>query len=89
MPLVLLLCTYPTRGSFQAERQELPEPRSLERERNTWNRGRRQAIDDAVMPIPGSTVDQIDTSMFLNRKSSPDPICQIKGILMTVAVDPL
>jgi hypothetical protein len=80
---------YLNRGSFQAERPELLEFRSLERERKTWKRGRRQAIDDAVMPIPGSTVDQIDTSVFLNRKSSPDPICQMKGILMIVAVDPL
>ena len=89
MPSVFLLCTYPTRGSFQAETQGLLEFRSLERERNTWNRGRRQAIDDAVMAMPGSTVDQIDTSVFLNRKSSPDPICQMNGILTIVAVDPL
>jgi hypothetical protein len=72
-----LLCMYLTRGSFQTERPELLELESLERERKTWKRGRRQAIDDAVMPMPGSTVDQIDTSMFLNRKSSPDPICQM------------
>jgi hypothetical protein len=84
-----LLCTHMTRGSFQTERPELLELRTLELERKTWKRGRRQAIDDAVMPMPGSTVDQIDTSVFLNRKSLPDPICQMKGILMIVAVDPL
>ena len=89
MPLEPLLCTYPHRGMYQTEVPELLECMSLEREKKAWKRGRRQAIDDAVMPVPGYTVDQIDTSVFLNRKSSPDPICQMKGILMIVAIDPL
>jgi hypothetical protein len=74
---------------YQTEVPELLECRCLEREKKAWKRGCRQAIDDAVMPMPGSTVDQIDTSVFLNRKSSPDPICQMNGILTIVAVDPL
>jgi len=61
------------------------EPRSLERERKVTNRGRRVAIDEAVIPIPGSTVDpayirgsywageridaQIETSTLAKRKS--------------------
>lgn len=77
MPLESLLCAYPNRGGFKIETPEVLELRSLDREKDTWKRGRRQAIDDAVMPMPGSTVDQIDTSVFLNRKSSPDPICQM------------
>jgi hypothetical protein len=89
MPLEPLLCTYPHRGMYQTEVPELLECRSLEREKKAWKRGRRQAIDDAVTPMPGSNVDQIDTSVFLNRKSSPNPIYQMKGILTIVAVDPL
>ena len=46
------------------------DPRSLDRERNAIKRGRRVAIDDAVMPMPGSTVDQIDTSVLDHKKSS-------------------
>lgn len=60
-----------------------------EREKKAWKSGRRQAIDDAVIPIPGSTVDQIDTFVFVYRKSSPAPISEIKGIRTTVAVEPL
>lgn len=67
----------------------LLEPRSRERDKKAWKRGRRQAIDEAVMPMPGSTVDQIDTSVFLNRKSWPEPICQMKGMRTMVAVEPL
>lgn len=85
MPLDFLSCTL----GFQAVAPGLLEPKSLERERNAWKRGRRQAMDDAVMPMPGSTVDQMDTSVFLNKKSSPEPICQMNGMRMMVAVDPL
>jgi hypothetical protein len=65
------------------------EPKSRERERNAWKRGRRQAIDEAVMPMPGSTVDQMDTSVFLNRKSLPVPISEMNGMRIMVAVEPL
>jgi hypothetical protein len=67
----------------------LLEPKSRERERNAWKRGRRQAIDEAVMPMPGSTVDQMATSVFLNRKSLPVPISKMKGMRIMVAVEPL
>jgi hypothetical protein len=40
------------------------EPRRLELERKVWTRGRRQAIAAAVMPRPGSTVDQMATSVL-------------------------
>jgi len=46
------------------------DPKSLDRERNATKRGRIFAIDDAVMPMPGSTVDQMDTSVLAHRKSS-------------------
>jgi len=40
------------------------EPRRWELERKVWTRGRRQAIAAAVMPRPGSTVDQMATSVL-------------------------
>ena len=39
------------------------EPRSFERERKVRKRGRKVAMAAAVMPIPGSTVLQIATSV--------------------------
>ena len=45
------------------------EPKSLDREKNATKRGRMVAIDDAVIPTPGSTVDQIDTSVLDHKKS--------------------
>lgn len=32
------------------------------REKKVLNRGRKQAMEEAVIPMPGSTVDQIETS---------------------------
>jgi hypothetical protein len=32
-------------------------------------RGRRHAIEKATMPMPGSTVDQIETPVLAKRKS--------------------
>ena len=46
------------------------EPKSLDRERNALKRGRMVAIDAAAKPIPGSTVDQMDTSVLDHKKSS-------------------
>ncbi len=45
------------------------ELKSLEREKKTTKSGRIVAIDEATMPMPGSTVDQIDTSVFAHKKS--------------------
>jgi hypothetical protein len=33
-------------------------------------RGRMVAMDDAVIPRPGSTVDQMDTSVLAHKKSA-------------------
>jgi hypothetical protein len=65
----LLLRLYPTRDVTQGEGPRVTEPPDLEREKNVWKRGRRQAIDDAVMPMPASTVDHMDTSVLANKKS--------------------
>jgi hypothetical protein len=65
------------------------EPRSRERERNAWKRGRRHAIEEAVIPIPGSIVDHIETSVLSYRKSDVVAKDQMYGIRMTVAVEPL
>ena len=46
------------------------EPKSLDREKNATKSGRIVAIDDAIIPIPGSTVDQMDTSVLAHKKSS-------------------
>ena len=43
--------------------------KSLEREKKATKSGRIVAIDDATMPMPGSTVDQIDTSVLAHKKS--------------------
>ena len=45
------------------------EPKSLEREKKATKSGRMVAIEEAVMPMPGSTVDQMETSVFDQRKS--------------------
>ncbi len=45
------------------------EPKRLDREKNATKRGRIVAIDDTVIPRPGSTVDQIDTSVLDHKKS--------------------
>lgn len=45
------------------------DPKSLDREKKAMKSGRIVAIDDAVMPMPGSTVDQIETSVLAHRKS--------------------
>jgi hypothetical protein len=44
-------------------RLRLDEPKSLERERKLRNSGRKVAIAAAVIPIPGSTVLQMATSV--------------------------
>jgi len=46
------------------------EPKSLDREKKATKSGRIVAIDDATMPMPGSTVDQMDTSVLSHKKSS-------------------
>jgi hypothetical protein len=46
------------------------EPKSLDREKKATKSGRIVAIDDAIMPMPGSTVDQMDTSVLSHKKSS-------------------
>jgi hypothetical protein len=46
------------------------EPKSLDREKKATKSGRIVAIDDAIMPIPDSTVDQMDTSVLSHKKSS-------------------
>jgi len=46
------------------------EPKSLDREKKATKSGRIVAIDDATMPMPGSTVDQMDTSVLAHKKSS-------------------
>ena len=45
------------------------ELESLEREKKATKSGRIVAIDDATMPMPGSTVDQMDTSVLAHKKS--------------------
>ena len=65
-----LLRKYPSRDVFLG--YVLPrvvEPKSLDREKNARKRGRMVTIDDAVMPMPGSTVDQMDTSVLDHKKS--------------------
>lgn len=44
-------------------------PKSLDREKKATKSGRIVAIDDATMPMPGSTVDQMDTSVLSHKKS--------------------
>jgi hypothetical protein len=69
--LLSLLWTYPTRDTLQGSAPpRVDRPSNLERERKARKRGRKHAIDDAVMPMPGSTVDQMDTSVFEYKKSS-------------------
>jgi hypothetical protein len=46
------------------------EPKSLDREKKATKSGRIVAIDDATMPTPASTVDQMDTSVLAHKKSS-------------------
>jgi hypothetical protein len=46
------------------------EPKSLDREKKATKSGRIVAIDDATKPMPGSTVDQMDTSVLSHKKSS-------------------
>ena len=45
------------------------ELKGLEREKKVTKSGRIVAIDDATMPVPGSTVDQMDTSVLAHKKS--------------------
>jgi hypothetical protein len=42
----------------------------LDLERNDIKRGRRVASDEAVTPMPTSTIDQIATSVLDHKKSS-------------------
>ncbi len=57
---VFLECVFP----------RVVEPKSLDREKKATKSGRIVAIDDATMPMPGSTVDQMDTSVLSHKKSS-------------------
>ena len=45
------------------------ELKRLEREKKAIKSGRIVAIDDATMPMPGSTVDQMDASVLAHKKS--------------------
>jgi hypothetical protein len=47
------------------------------------------AMDDAVMPMPGSTVDQIETSVLAHRKSWVAVNLWINGNRTMLAVEPL
>ena len=69
--VISLFRKYPSRDALLG--YVLPrvvEPKSLDREKNATKRGRMVAIDDAVIPMPGSTVDQMDTSVLDHKKSS-------------------
>jgi hypothetical protein len=64
---------YPTRdallGYVVGLVGEVVDPKSLDREKKAMKSGRIVAMDDAVRPMPGSTVDQIETSVLAHRKS--------------------
>lgn len=47
----------------------VPEAKNLELVKNVMNNGRSVAREAAVMPIPGSIVDQITTPVVEKRKS--------------------
>lgn len=66
----------------------MEEPKSFDRERKERNKGRRVAIAAAVIPIPGSTVLQIATSVVEYRKSFWAS-WWMYGIRITVAADAL
>ncbi len=89
------LRTYPPRlpplelgQALLPPRLRVDEPKSLERERKLRNSGRKVAIAAAVIPIPGSTVLQMATSVVEYRKSSWAS-CLMYGMRTIVAVEPL
>lgn len=63
-------------------------PKRFERPRKVRKRGLRVAIAEAVIPMPGSTVLQIATSVVLYKKSGKAN-CLRYGMRTTVAVEPL
>jgi hypothetical protein len=62
-PLLLSLGTRTGSDLCQDVAPAGSEVKALDCERHARKRGLRHAIDDAVMPMPGSIVDQIDTSV--------------------------
>ena len=91
--VVSFLRKYPSRDPFlgylSALLGELVDPKSLDRERKARKSGRMVAMDDAVMPMPGSTVDQIETSVLAHRKSWVAVNLWINGNRTMLAVEPL
>jgi len=49
--------------------RRMVELKSLDREKKATKSGRIVAIDDATIPMPGSTVDQMDTLVLAHKKS--------------------
>ena len=63
--LLLLLWARPSGGGGGLQGGAVVfEARDLECEKHARKRGFIHASDDAVMPMPGSTVDQIDIPVF-------------------------